>query len=374
MELKTVAECIMVDTLAFRISDADTSRLPNKFAKIGGDDDAKWAKGSLETDAGKSSLEVRGVKSRKEFNVSGSPAFYRQGHNIISSNDVPMLTFAAAQDVNRELGLGIKYWRAVDFAKGQGVQVTRIDTPVMVTPPSGINIGAAINALALAGILAGNNTSLYVGKSVYFDQHSQLSALKAYYKLAEIMSKKRLRIPDTPNTPSLLALATEKIRLEPVYRQKYLMRRFADRGILLPEHLTPEVLAEMLLDLLDNYDLKRDIRKPLSEDQLSAIPRQYRPAASYWMHGYDVLKMLDNNKTEYSRCHGYLQKAHSINIYGPPPVEIEERIELGEILSPENFVCIPAELRADSELFFSRDMGQVQWELDNRLAADPRFH
>lgn len=371
MQVKTVSECIMVDTLAFRIPDIDPSRLPNKFAKFGGSDDNKWAKGSLETDAGKASLEVRAVKSKREFNVSGSPAFHRQGHNIVSSNDVPMLAFAAAQDVNRELQLGIKYWRAADFARGRGMEVTRIDTPVLVVPPKGIQTAAVINGLALAGFLAGIDTSVYVGKSVYFDQHSQTAALKAYDKVAEMQRKKRLQIPETANTPALLALA-EAIRLEPVYRQKYLKRRFDKRPILLPEHLTPEELAEMFLELLDKYDLKRDIRKPLNGDQLMAIPRRFRAAAMSWQHGYDVLKMLDNNKTEYSRCHGYLLSAHSIDIKGPPPMELEERIELGDILSPENFMPIPAELRDDPKLFFSCDMRQVQNELDDRVAAANR--
>lgn len=372
MGLKTIEESVMVDTIGLRISDVDPSRLPKKFTQVGGDDSNKWAKGNLETDAGKVSLQVRGIKSKRECHICGSPAFHRQQHNIVSSNDVPMLSFAAVQDANKGLNLGIKYWRAAEFAQGRGLGVTRVDTPVLVRVPAGLPIGAVINGMALAGLLAGIDTSVYVGKSVYFDQHSQLFSLKGYDKMAEMRSRKRLQISETTNTNPLLALAATTIRLEAVYRQKYLKRRFADQDILLPADLTPDVLAKMFLELLARYDLKRELRSCLNQDELLVIPARYRRVVMSWQHGYDALKMLDNNKVEYSRAHGYLLKVHSIDIYGPPPVQIEERIELGDILSPANFLPIPAELRADPELFFSLDMEEERRKLDSRVAAANR--
>ena len=243
--LDTVSERIMIDTIGMRIGGIDPSRLPNKYKQVGGDDNSKWAKGSLDTEASKQSLEIRSIKSKREFNITGSPAFHRQGHNIVSSNNLPMLAFAAVQDLNRELDLGIKYWRGSEFAKGRDIQITRVDTPVLLAVPTGIATADAINGMGLAGILAGNNTSIYIGKSVYFDQHSQLASLKAYDKDAEIKRRRRWKIPEGGNALSLCKLAAKTIRLEGVFRQKYLQRRFSDCSRLEPtkifcSHLTPQ--------------------------------------------------------------------------------------------------------------------------------------
>lgn len=367
--LDIVSERIMIDTIGMRIGNVDPARLPKKYAQIGSDDDMKWAKGALETEASKQSLEVRAIKSKREFNIAGSPAFHRQGHNIISSNDMQMLAFAAAQDVNRELKLGIKYWRGAEFAKGRDIHITRVDTPVLVAAPTGIATADVINGMGLAGILAGNNTSIYIGESVYFDQHSQLSSLKGYDKDAEIKRRRRWKIPEGGNAAALRTLAVETIRLEGVYRLKYLQRRFSDARSLEPAQMTPRVLAEMFLELLEKYDLRRDIRRPLSQEALLAVPRRFRAALMAWQCGYSVLKVMGGDKTEYSRCRSFLKKVHFIDIEAPPPAEMPEKVELGEILSPENFVAIPQELRDDPELFFSCDMNEVQETLDARIAA-----
>jgi hypothetical protein len=366
--LDIVSERIMIDTIGMRIGNVDPARLPKKFAQVGSDDDAKWAKGSLETEASKQSLEVRAIKSKREFNITGSPAFHRQGHNIISSNDLPMLAFAAVQDLNRELGLDVKYWSAAEFAKGRGIHMSRIDTPVLVGVPSGISSADAINAMDLAGIAAGNNTSIYIGQSVYFDQNSQLASLKAYDKDVEISRRRRWKLPNSSNADKLRELAGKTIRLEAVFRQKYLQRRFKDRP-LEPAQLTPEVLAEMFLELFDRYTLKRDIRKALNEEEMLAVPRRFRPALSHWQAGFNVRKMLGGNETEYSRCHAFLKNMYSINIEMPPPAEMLFSVELGAILSPNNFVAIPDELRADPELFLQLNMDEIREELDDRVAC-----
>jgi hypothetical protein len=368
-QIDLIAACIMVDTIGLRIGDVDPSRLPKKFLQVDGDDSQKWAKGSLATELGKATYQVRGIKSRCEMNITGSPAFHRQGHNIVSSGDVAMLTFAMLQDVNRDLGLGISRERALNFAEGQGAEVTRIDTPVMVKVPDGLPIRAAINGLALAGVLAGNNTGLYVNESVYFDQHSQLASLKAYDKETEFRGKRKVQLPDTSNARQLLALAAHTIRLEPVYRRKYLQREFGGDKPLLPSMLTAETLAGMLIELLQTYDLRRDIRRPLNEEQLVSIPRQFRSTVLFWQHGHDLLRMLDGDKNQLSRHRSYLRNNHSIDIYGPPPVEIEGRVELGEILSPENFVPVPREIRADPALFFEYDMEAERARIRRRLAG-----
>lgn len=234
---------MMVDTLGLCVHDADPARLRDKFMKIDGDDGAQWSKGSLVTAAGKQALKVRAVKSKREYRMETSPAFLRQGHNIISSGDVPMLAFAAIQEANRDLKFGFSLKHAAEFVRGRGMDVTRVDTPVLLAKPAGLQTSAVINGLALAGLLAGNNTSVYVNESVYFDQHSQLAALKLYDKAAEVASRTRLNIPVTQNTSRLMLLAHETIRLEAVYRQKWLKRRFSEGGPLIPARLAIDAMT-----------------------------------------------------------------------------------------------------------------------------------
>ena len=365
--LNRIAEALMVDSLGLRVAGVDPSKLPKKFLQLSGSDDTKWSKGSLESESGKVSLQVRGYKVSQSMSIEGSPAFHFQGHNIVSSGDVTMLAFSAAEAVHRKFDLGIGKRRAALFSQGLDMEVTRLDTPVMLSIPSGLNMSAVINGMALSGILAGITTSLYVGKTGYFNQHSQLRSLKYYDKAAELSAKKRAVLQNTPNGRAVLDLATTKARLEAVYRQKYLKHRFRDHDRVTPSLLTPEVMAEMFADLLAECDFRRDLRRMLNEDQLMAIPRRFRPTAMYWMHGQNVLKMLDGDKSEYSRHRGVLLKNYSIDIYGRPPAEIEDRVELGEILSPENFVPVPDEIRADPALFFDRDMDAERRALEGWL-------
>lgn len=370
MNYDHIEDCLMVDTLGLCVHDADTSKLKKQFKQVDGGEGTEWAKGSVTTLAGKQALKVRGIKSKRQLRIETSPAFLRQGHNVISSGDVTMLAFAAIQAANRELGLGFSLKHAAEFAKGDGIEVTRVDTPVLLAKPSGLSTAAVLNALALAGLMAGNNISVYANESVYFDQHSQQAALKAYDKAAEMASKRKLQVPATANTPALLQLAQDTIRLEAVYRQKMLKVLFSDRDQLTPALLTKSTLAHMLVDLLAKYDLKRDIRRPLNQEQLMAIPRRFRPWVAYWQRGQDALRLMDNNVTEYSRAHGYLELKHGINIYAPPPVEIEGRIELGDILHPSNFVPVPDELRQDTNLFLNIDMALLRKNLAARAALE----
>jgi hypothetical protein len=177
---------VMVDTIGLSVKDVDPATMPKRVHLTGQDGKVKKAKAVLKGRNGGNSLEVLGVMSRREFRLEGSAAMHFQGHNIVSPGDMTMLSWAAIRAARLGLNLGINLDRAKEFVRGHGLDVTRVDTPVLLKKPVGIATAAAINGLALAGLLAGNNTSVYVGESVYFDQHSQISAMKIYDKLAQV--------------------------------------------------------------------------------------------------------------------------------------------------------------------------------------------
>ena len=60
---------------------------------------------------------------------------------------------------------------------------------------------------------------------------------------------------------------------------------------------------------------------------------------------------------------------YSINIDVQPPLEMLWSVEVGDILSPSNFVAIADELRADPEIFLQLDMERIRQELDECAAG-----
>lgn len=366
-DLQHIADCIMVDTLGLRVKDVRDAKLPKAFSQVSGDPQVtastEWSKASVQAASGKLSLRVRGIKKSGELLVEGSNAFHYQGHNIVSSNHVTMSAFSMLHAVKEQFPLGLKLVRPWDFLRGEDIEVTRADTPMMLKIPNGLQKGLIINALALAGIRDGINTSLFPSETVYYDQSSQSSALKAYDKRVEMERKRgKKALPDSPNTAALLDLADTTIRFEAVYRQKYFKNDpdFKQR-VVTPAMLTPAVLAGMFAELIEKYNLRGSLRQRLNQDDLWAIRRPYRDTVAHWQNGVDLLKMFDGNDAKLRAHQRLIKKEWSINIFAPTPGEIEVPIELGEILRVENFVPVPAAIHADPALFYERNM-HAEWE------------
>lgn len=365
-DLKHIEACINVDTLGLRVSNVPGAKLSKTFSQVSDDPDVAastgWSKGSVETGSGKQSFRVRGIKKSGDLLVEGSNAFHYQGHNIVSSSDVTMSAFSMLHAVKEKHPLHLDLWRPWNFIRGNDIEITRVDTPIMLKVPDGLQLRTIINALAIAGIKDGVNTSLYVNETVYYDQNAQDSALKAYDKAAE-MQKRRCKqaLPDSPNTAALLELAGTTIRFEAVFRQKYFKNHPFFKGHLVsPAMLTPNMLAAMFMELIERYNLKGSLNRRLGQEDLWAIRQPYRNTVAHWQHGLDLLKMFDNNRNKLLAHHRVIKKEHSIDIFALPPGEIEVPIELGEILRIENFIPVPAAIRSDPALFYQRDM-HAEW-------------
>lgn len=371
MNAEEIASFIMVDTLGIRIPNIDPAKLPHKYMEFGAGDERRWSKGRLKTAAGKVSLRVTAQKSTRACDIEGSVAGHHQGHNIVSSGDIAMLAFTAASDVNDGLELDLGPKRMAEFARGRGMEVTRIDTPVLLKKPSHIDTRAVINGLAMAAIAAGLNTSVYSGQSMYFDQEGQLRALKVYDKEKEMARKRMLQIPETDNTERLLKLAQDTLRLEAVFRKKWLTRHYKDDCS--PSRFTPLELGLMLQELLEKYDLRRDIRRRLRQDEVMLIPPAFRPALFAWQSGYNAKQVGAGSNATFDDAQVYLWREHSLDISGPHPQELPYGFDAGELLSPSNFVHVPEEIIRDEQLFFSRDMTSLRQELDGdaRQIASP---
>jgi hypothetical protein len=365
MTPEQIGSLVMLDTLGLSVHDMDPDKLTNKSVQLGAGDEKKHSWESRFNAIGKRTYTVNAVKSRRRFDVEGSPALHHQGHNVVSSGDVPMLAFTMLRDLNRFGDWEIPLDRALQFANGKGSEVTRLDMPVLLRKPPHIDTSALVNGIAMSGIAAGLNMSVYINKSVYFDQHSQLISLKVYDKAAHLAKLRKSKIPQTPATELLMDLARRTLRLEAVFRGKWLKRRYP--GGAAPEIFTREELGKLLLEVLERYDLRRDIRKGLLEEDLYRLPPVFRPAVAAWQAGFSALRALHGDTELLEKAAAYMQANWSIDIKGPPPGDLPYAIEVGELFSPSNFVPAPPELLADGALFHHLDLSCARADLQRRL-------
>ncbi|TYQ14095.1 UNVERIFIED_ORG: II/X family phage/plasmid replication protein [Zoogloea ramigera] len=364
--LQHMTDCVMIDTMGLRVDGVSGVKLPKKFAQVSDDPavvhNSSWAKGNLKSESGKyMPLRVRSVKSGSKLLVEGSNSMQYLDHNIVSSNNAVMTAFSMLDAVRRQYPLEFGYLQQpMVFRQGELVEVTRIDTPAMLKIPDGLDAGAVLNGLAFAALRAGVVCSIFPGESVYFDQHSQLASMKAYLKALELKQKKREhRLAASENTDALIYLAENTLRFEAVYRLKHLSRHFGGKPVT-PSMLSPKTLACMFLNLLEGYDLKGLMSRWLSKEELYAVRMPYRSTVELWQHGVDLKKVFKGDEKLLASHRRVLKKEYSIDIFLPSPRAIEVPVELGEILRAENFVPVPAAIKADPSLFYTRDM-QAEW-------------
>lgn len=367
--LDHLEECIMLDTVGFTVDGID-AKLPKNMSV---NDEHSWSTGHMIAPSGKQSFDVSHIKKRNRLRIEGSAAAYFQGHNIVASNDLIMTVVSMLKAVKDTHKIPIPLWDAYALALGRDITITRIDTPVMLRVPSGLSPTAVVNGLALAGLRCGINTALYHHESFYFDQSSQMLSLKGYLKDVEMaQQRKKAKLPDTENADMLLELARSTVRIEPVYRQKYLKALpLLDEKVPAPADFSSSVLARMFAGVLEKYSLRGSLRRFVTEGDLYAagMPRNFRSAVMLWQHGRDLTKLFDGDKRALGRVRNALKKHYSIDINGVPPGEIEVPVRVGEILRADNCVPVPDTIRRDPTLFHKIDVNTEWHRICDRLGT-----
>jgi hypothetical protein len=360
-KLDHLAECLMIDTMGLRIENVPHLALPKAFGRISDDPDVThksgWAKGNLKSESGKHmSMRVRTVKASRQLLVEGSNSMQYLDHNVVSPGDAVMTAFSMLDAVRRQHALNLGcHFRPWEFMQGRDIEVTRVDIAAMLKIDTGLRNGAVLNALAFAGLRAGLITTIFPDESLYFDQHSQLESLKAYDKALEIQqSRRELTLPKTENAEAMMELARTTLRFEGVFRLKRLKRLFSDAPVT-PAMLSPGVLAEMLFGLLTKGNLHGRLRR-LSNEDLWKIRPPYRSTVALWQSGMDVRSIFNGIEGLLRSHHRVIKKGYGIDILAPSPATLDQHVELGDILRIENFVPVPAAIRADPTLFYHRDM------------------
>lgn len=355
-----IASCLMVDTLAFDLPDRPIRDLGyascriDELGQVLANSTLSYA-GSY-SEAGKQSFRIEHSEADQCLSTEGSPSMRFQSHNVVASGDVTMLVYAMMERINKEHGLQLPASVLYQLALGRLAEMTRIDAALLLKVPQGIEKSAFINALAIAAIKSGTNTSLYIGETVYFDQHSQSDAQKIYDKAAELNRARKGGLPDIDGVEDLEELNEETVRVEPVFRKKRLTRIAAKHGGLPhPCLFTKEMLAEMVLDQLDKFACIGHVMCNLDPHELLTIPLPYRSTVAHWQNHMNLRNMVKSERVlkEHAR---YIWQNHQINIFAPPPDDIQVPMMLNDILAPENFIPVPTKIRSNPKLFFELDM------------------
>ncbi|BDT66117.1 hypothetical protein os1_02700 [Comamonadaceae bacterium OS-1] len=372
-----IADCLMVDTLDLTLSNVPSinrADLKRAYGQIDDNNelvgDSDWAKGSLQSPHGKQSLRVRYVQKTKQLTVEGSPAMHYQGQNVVSSGDVTMLSYMMFRAVNKQLRVDLPIQVGYEIANGRLAEVTRIDVVLLLRVPDGVMKSALINALAIAGIQAGNNISLYVNESVYFDQNSQTESQKLYDKAAQLGHARKGGLPDVEGVELLNDLNEKTIRLEAVFRTRKLVQVAKQHGSRPhPCVFTPKVLAKMVKDLLYKYSSHDQIFRRLDYKQLRAIALPYRSTVAHWQNDMCLEDMVISDRVLKEHA-AYIWNNHRINIKGPSPDSMHVPMSLYDILSPKNFIPVPPDIRNSPVLFHEEDMDSNRSSIQRRLIQE----
>ncbi|MDP2367961.1 phage/plasmid replication protein, II/X family [Rhodoferax sp.] len=370
---KHVANCVCIDTIGLEFKDIppDAAKLAKSFSER--DDDGAavsgtgWGKSAMRAPTGKRSFVVNYDAKTEKLSLEGSNAVHRQGHNVVASGDMTMTAFSMVRAMNFQQSLGWPPSVGYQLAHGVDVEVTRIDAFLLLRVPEGVSKAQFINALAIAGIKAGLNTSLYVNESVYFNQNSQLEAGKFYDKEAELRRARKGGLPDVPGIEDLMELNKHTVRLECVFRAKRLVqiaKTFGGRPH--PCLFTTELLAEMVLTLLRKFTVHGDVFRRLESAELNAIPLPYRSTVAHWQNGEVLLDMVKSERV-LNEQKAFLKAKFNLNLNAPPPGPFHEPMSLADILVPGNIIPVPEVIRDNPQLFYQIDMEATRRKLRKQV-------
>ena len=225
---------------------------------------------------------------------------------------------------------------------------------------------ALVIAVALANVMAGGNMSLYANEATYGDPSSQIQAWKLYDKALELSKKGKFHLPESAAKDALSELCNKTLRLEFVYRKKFFQNHAFFKGRpAYPAHLTPDVIAWMVMESLNRLHLKGRVHRRYGMDELISIPLPYRSTFAHWQNGLKVRQFLEDD-AEFKKHQRFLRARLGINIEDEPHTVIVEPVELFDILHPKNFVPVPGVVKADPTVFHQACMkAAVRHQMDN---------
>lgn len=250
------------------------------------------------------------------LHISGNPAKYLQGHNIVGSDDVIQLVHLAVYRAIQTLvdeGAATPFiensvdWGAI--SRGD-FELDRIDINYLYELPSRSDVNSWLRAAEYCSHTR-HGRPRNDGGTVYWGKQSRRWSLKAYSKAKEIEGQGMHRLPDVPQFKRLKDWVQNKLRIEAVIRQLELR----EQGIKYARDLTPERVQALYSLYVGRIEMAEKVL--LNDEQALKLPRAAAATYHMWKQGMVPSDMLP--KPTFYRHRKQLLE-HGIDISNPPPV------------------------------------------------------
>lgn len=265
-------------------------------------------------------LSVRSQDSDGEghatiLHISGNPAKFLQGHNIVGSDNLIELVYQATQRVVYSLiesGLATPFLEnSVDWPAllSGSYEVDRLDINYLYELPSRSDVNAWLRAAEYTSHTRHGRPRNDKG-TVYWGKNSRRWGLKAYSKAAEIEGKGAHALPDNDRFTRLREWVQNKLRLEAVIRQMELR----EQEIRFASDVPPDRVRELYAQYVGRLQMAEKVL--LNDETALKLPRAAAATYHLWKQGavpFDILP----RPTFYR--HRKVLLEHGIDISNPPP-------------------------------------------------------
>lgn len=223
--------------------------------------------------------------------VSGNPAKFLQGHNIFGTDDLTYLMGRFFDELLRnhdDLGLNPTYEQYEKIQEGDYF-LTRVDFNLSWHLDNVEQVNAWIRSASQSANLRHRGSGVFQEGTLYFGKHSQYWSLKCYSKGTEISAKNH-RLPDYLQIPELIEWANKSLRLELVFRSKFLKKT----GLCHAKKWCKNTGKELLLSCVRD-DLQISDNMTLKDDVINTLPPRLRMIYHSWLNGDDLRQIMSKS-------------------------------------------------------------------------------
>lgn len=303
----------MIDWISCRLPLTHSEALNGgRIISLSGDGDIEWStkkrlklRGSYE-----SNIHVRSVETTraqdgtyKEIDLDGNFVKYHQGHNFFGTDDLTGLVSETFFKIVDLLGVSPTQHNWDSIIQGN-YSLKRVDCTMMVDLGSLNDVEAAIFSLEQYATMRYRGRGILLKGTLYFGKNSRRWTLVIYAKGREIQARGH-QLPNEINTPSMVAYASSKLRLELRFRSMELKDRGLNIASNWGDNTSEESLHESIRGL--NVSGKHTIPPKL----LAALPSRLIGVYALWKEGHDI-KAMYPRKTFYRYRKQFLE--HDIDI------------------------------------------------------------
>lgn len=248
-----------------------------------------------------SSLSVRSVGSVGEYvegvashgrsshlEITGNPAKFLQGHNVVGSDDLLALVNGVALSVINTLGISATSAEIEKIKKGQ-YYVNWIDINYSYELGCQADVEAWIKSAEFSARSRSGRPNL-TGGTLYIQKNSRRWAIKFYSKGAELAAGKQHALPIALEKTGLLEYSKKLLRCE----LRLLGKELRDLNIQYGYQLTPERIRKLYEVYMAKISVTGQMR--IQDEKAQALPSRVLPTYTMWLDGHNVVDLLSKSK------------------------------------------------------------------------------